>query len=148
MGDRAAQAERAFQSGLNCAQSLVAAFGDKVPNASDEAIRAAAPLGGGIARSGETCGAVTGALVVLGLVYGSAEPDAESKARVYAESQEFIRRFKEKHGTMSCRELIGCDLSTDEGRQFAQEHQKHKLVCSLLVRDAAEILQEMLKAVG
>lgn len=146
MGEKAGAAERTFQSGLNCAQSMVAAFASELPAEAEGAIRAAAALGGGIARTGQMCGAVSGALLVIGLRHGSAEPDRDAEERVYARSQEFLRRFQERHGTMSCQELIGCDLSTEAGRAFAREHQLHSVVCSLLVRDAARILEEMIAA--
>lgn len=148
MGQHAGLAERAFQSGFNCAQSLVQAFSAGIPGGAEQAVRAATALGGGIARTGQMCGAITGALLVIGLRHGSSEPDRAAKERVYAESQEFIRRFVELHGTSCCAELIGCDLSTEAGRAFAREHQVHRMVCSLLVRDAARLLEEMIGAEG
>ena len=68
-------------------------------------------LGGGVARSGETCGALTGAIVALGLKVGRTEPeDEEKKGLCYRFGQEIVRRFRDEIGTTQCREIIGFTL--------------------------------------
>ena len=100
-------------------------------------------FGGGM-RLGETCGAVTGALMVLGLRYGSGDCDtAEGRAPVSARVVEFSDRFKKRNGALTCRDLLGCDISTAEGMKQAQEQNLFKTTCVKMVENAAEILEEM-----
>ena len=143
MNHPASIADEHFSRECNCAQSVFSAFA--LPHGLDEetAIKIATPFGGGMARTGETCGAVTGALMALGLARGAATP--EGKEEVYRLAREFMRHFEEKHGSLLCRELIGCDISTPEGLQHAHESGVTKSVCPQLVHDAAEIVQAMLE---
>ena len=91
----------------------------------------------------ETCGAVTGAMMVLGLEHGNTAPDREAKERVYEQVREFAQRFRARNGSLLCRELLGCDISTPEGLQQAREADFVLKICPKFVRDAAEILEEM-----
>jgi C_GCAxxG_C_C family probable redox protein len=110
---------------------------------SDEmALKIAASFGGGMARTGKTCGAVTGGLMALGLKYGYTAP--EGRDATYGIAQEFMRRFEEKHSSLVCRDLIGFDISTPENRERAQQSGMFQNICPGLVRDAAEIVQELL----
>lgn len=135
-------ADKVFSRNFNCSQAVLSAFAGQFGLDEKTAIKIAAPFGGGLARRGEACGAVTGALMVLGLARATATP--EGKDEIYRLAQEFMRRFEEKHGTLLCRELIGYELSTPEGRQKAQDSGVTRTVCPAVVRDAAEILQTML----
>jgi len=91
----------------------------------------------------ETCGAVTGAFMVLGLTFGSAASDREAKEAVYTRVREFAERFKARHGSLLCRDLLGCDLNTPEGLALAQEKKLSSTVCPPYVETAAKILEEM-----
>jgi C_GCAxxG_C_C family probable redox protein len=91
----------------------------------------------------ETCGAVSGAMMVLGLKFGSASPGLEAKEQVYAKVREFADRFKARNGSLLCRDLIGCDISTAEGHQAAIKRNLFRTVCPKYLRNAAEILEEM-----
>ena len=103
-------------------------------------------FGGGMGRMGETCGAVTGALMVIGLRYGKTRAeDEQTKEKVYTLVQEFVKRFKARNGSILCRELLGCDLSTQDGRTLAKEKQLTKTLCPKYVQDAAEIIEELLR---
>ena len=106
----------------------------------------ASGFGGGLARSGETCGAVTGAIMALGLRHCGipAEADPLAKQRAYPPVQEFLARFRVRHGSIVCRELLGCDLGTAEGLQRAREQGLFKSRCPDFVRTAGEILEELL----
>jgi C_GCAxxG_C_C family probable redox protein len=138
------KAEQVFREKFNCAQAVFSAFAAQHGLDEKAALRIGAAFGGGISRRGETCGAVTGGLMALGLGRSTAEP--EDKERMYSLGQEFMRRFAEKHGTLRCRELIDCDLSTPEGVQKAHDSGVTTTVCTGLVRDAAEIVEEILEA--
>ena len=94
---------------------------------------------------GETCGAVTGALMVLGLKYGNATAeDKAAKADTYEKVVEYINRFKARNGSVVCRELLGCDISKPDGMKKAREDGLFDSICPKMVRDASEILETML----
>jgi len=103
----------------------------------------AAGFAGGM-RQGETCGAVTGAFMVLGLRHCSTDcerPAGRSKA--YARVVGSADRFKKRNGSLTCRDLLGCDISTAEGLKQAKEQGLFETTCVQMVTDAAEILEEM-----
>lgn len=93
-------------------------------------------------RLGATCGAVTGAFMAFGLQHGGV--DAEAKERTCELVRKFAERFRKLHDSVECRDLLGCDLSTPEGRREAKDRDTHTTVCNALVRDAAEIARELL----
>ena len=111
----------------------------------DLALRVAGAFGGGMARMGETCGAVTGALMVIGLKHGMTQAkDEEARDKTYKLAQELATRFKDRHRSIICRELLGYDLSSPEGRKAAHDKGLFSTLCPELVRDAAEIAEEIL----
>jgi C_GCAxxG_C_C family probable redox protein len=132
-----------FNQNYNCSQSVLSAFALQFGLELQTALKMASPFGGGLARRGELCGAVTGALLALGLARGTDKP--ASKDEIYRLSQEFMRRFEEKHGAILCRNLIDCDLSTPAGYQTAAEKGVFRSICSGLVGDAVEIVQSLLE---
>ncbi len=133
-----------YSQSFNCSQSVFSAFATRFGLDRKTALKLASPFGGGAARRGEICGAVTGALLVLGLERGADEPSG--KQAIYKLSQEFMRLFEQKHGTLLCRDLLGCDVSTEEGWQKVKATGKSTTVCPVLVRDAAEIVQALLES--
>ena len=139
-------AEELFREGYNCAQAVLIAFCDLTGLEKETAAKTAVSFGGGLGRMREVCGAVSGAAMVLGLVRGCADPtDHAAKTAHYHLVQEFAQRFKEKNGSVICRELLrGVEVqSGTEPEQRTLEYYK-KRPCPLLVRQAAEILDEML----
>jgi C_GCAxxG_C_C family probable redox protein len=131
-----------FDQSFNCSQSVFSAFSPQLGMPEQIALKLASPFGGGLARRGEICGAVTGALMVLGLACGADTP--AGKDDIYRLAQEFMCQFEQKHHTLRCRDLIDSDISTPEGMQKAREAGKFKNTCPILVRDAAEIVQLLL----
>lgn len=129
-----------FAHGFNCAQSILAAFSEQSGISSDLALRLAAPFGAGMGRAGETCGALSGALLVLGLQYASTR--AEDKEQIYAITREFMSQFQQQHGTTLCRELVGYDISNPEGLKAAREQDAFAKVCPLLVKETAAALSK------
>lgn len=128
----------------NCAQAVLAALGPSEGLDSDTCLALAAPFGAGICKRAETCGAVTGALMALGLRHGKITVGApEMKRLVYEIGAEFARRFTERNGSVICRDLLGCDIGTPEGMQAAKENDFHNTRCRQFVWDAAEIAAEM-----
>jgi C_GCAxxG_C_C family probable redox protein len=131
-----------FSQSFNCSQAVFSAFAPLFGLDKETAFKLASPFGGGMARRGEVCGAVTGALLALGLARGADKP--AGKEEIYRLSQEFMRRFEEKHHTIMCRDLINCDLSTPSGYQAATEKGVFRSICPGLVGEAVEIVQALL----
>ena len=133
-----------FKDGCNCSQAILATYGEALGLPPETALRVACGFGGGMRRA-DVCGAVTGALMVLGLRHGPTScPGQPQKNETYAQVQAFHTRFAERQGTVMCRDLLGCDISTPDGQQKAQAEQLFKTICPEAVKMAAEILEEML----
>ena len=98
-----------------------------------------------MARLGEVCGAVTGALMVIGLECGMTDAlDGEMRDRCYGLVNRFTDRFREKYGSIICRELIECDISNDAERFRAAERGVFGDICPHIVEGAGLILEEIL----
>jgi C_GCAxxG_C_C family probable redox protein len=130
---------------FNCAQSVLAAFSSDFGLSDEISYKIAGSFGGGLGRSGKTCGAVSGALMVLGLRYAQTKPgEAEKKEKNYEMVREFIKKFTAKNGSCVCAELLGYDISTPEGAKAAKEKGLFSTVCGRVVGDAAEIVETLL----
>lgn len=92
---------------------------------------------------GRDCGAVTGAFMVLGFTVQEAATEKDARFRVYDLVKELRRRFEALHGTIVCRELLGVDPATQEGREKAVKENLFRTLCPVMVRDAAQILSDM-----
>lgn len=124
---------------------MLAAFGTEPGLDRDVAIKAASSFGGGIARTGQMCGAVTGALTVIGLKYGTADPkDRLQKNRAYGLVREFMEKFRSLNGSLLCRELLGHDIGTKEGYRIVKDKKLISTLCPKFVKGASEILEEIL----
>jgi C_GCAxxG_C_C family probable redox protein len=132
-----------FSEGFSCSQSVLAAFAPDLGLDADAALRVSAAFGGGMGRLGHTCGAVTGALMALGLKDGATVPDPAAKERTYALTREFIARFEARHGATACADLLGVNIGTPEGQVAEREANLFKMTCPGLVASAVAILQEM-----
>lgn len=142
--DRIQKAAQLFNSNFNCTQAVLAAFAE--PGQIDEAtaMKIASGFGGGIGRTGGTCGALTGAVMVIGLRCGTADAaDKTTKLEVYRKVRLLTEEFKLRAGSTICRDLIGFDLSTPQGQLAAKEPRAFDR-CDNFVRIAAEILEELL----
>ena len=144
MADPIQIAQDRFAQGFSCSQSVFSAFASKCGVTDETALKLASPFGGGIAHQGNVCGAVTGALMALGLACGSASSDKEEKDKTYLLAEDFIRRFREKHDTILCRELIGYDISKPDELLKAREGQVFSSACPRFVKDATELVEEIL----
>jgi C_GCAxxG_C_C family probable redox protein len=140
------QAMTLFQQGFNCSQAVCAAYAPALGLPRDLALKIGAGFGGGMGRHGEVCGAVTGAIMAIGLKAGSIEAtDAAAKEKAYALTHQAIEQFTARHGSVLCRELLSCDISQPEGLQHAREAQLFTARCPLFVRDAAEIAAALIE---
>lgn len=144
--DKSQDAVDLFRKGFSCSQAILSIYGEDLGLDRRTAMKIAGAFGGGMDQRGETCGAVTGALMIIGLKHGSIGPeDPESKERTYDLSREFIKKFEEKHGTIMCRDLLGYDLATPEGKRIIYEKGLTRTLCPGIVKDAADILEDLLK---
>ncbi len=129
---------------MNCAQSVLTAFSEELGIKKELATKLAMGFGGGMGRTGRTCGAVTGAYMVLGLKYKyQAEKPQENKDRVYQLIREFDEKFTRIYGSTACKELLGCDLNTPEGSAAANERGLFTTLCPKFVKGAVEIVERM-----
>ena len=145
MTTRSDQALDMFSQGFNCAQCVLVACGVPRGIPRDVAIRIACPFAGGMGLTGETCGAVAGALMVIGLQHAKADPtDAPAKQKTHRLAQQFLAEFKQRHQSTCCRELIGCDISTPQNMQKAKDAKIFSTICPPLVKSAADILEQLL----
>jgi C_GCAxxG_C_C family probable redox protein len=134
-----------FRSGYNCSQSIFSTFGPLLGLDEDTCLKIACPFGGGIARLGNVCGAVSGALMVIGLCHGKGVDDEEEcKIHSYALVQNFLDTFKSQHGSIICRELIGYDISSEAGHERAKNEGIFAQKCESYVVSSAEILEKLL----
>jgi C_GCAxxG_C_C family probable redox protein len=138
-------AVQCFTKGFNCSQAVFSTFAPSLGLDEQQALRISCPFGAGMGRMQETCGAVVGAFLVFGLRYGKIVPeDEESKERTYALVKKFSEKFRVLHGSLDCRELIGADMSTDEGLKKIKDQNLFRTRCPHYVKDAAAIVEELL----
>lgn len=135
-----------FNEGFMCSQAVLSAYAQQFGMDREAALKVSAAFGGGMGRMGETCGAVTGAFMVIGLKYGRTEVrNAQAHEKTNRLVKEFVDRFKAINGSIVCRELLGCDLSTPDGLKTFVDKKLRDELCTKLVRDAAEIVGQLLK---
>lgn len=133
-----------FRDGFHCSQSVIASFCEECGVTSEQALRMGACLGSGM-RKGEVCGACTGALVVLGLLYGHCSVcDRASKSRSDKVNDMFMNMFADENGSCVCRELLGCDVSTAEGVKYAVDNRLFADFCPRMVKSAVDILERVI----
>ena len=133
-----------FKEGLNCTQAVLSTYGPHYGLDRENAVKIAKAFGSGMGMGG-TCGAVTGALMVIGLKHARLKGSTLfSKDKTEDIARAFLARFKARNETTECRELLGCDLGTPEGIKTAKKEKHFKKHCPKFVQDAAEILEEIL----
>ena len=117
--DRVTKAVELFGQGYMCSQAVFAAFSEDFGVTEKQALQIGACFGSGM-NKGEVCGACTGALMALGMRYGQFDlSDVESRAAQKAKAVRFLEEFEKREGSYICRDILGCDLSTEVGRSYA-----------------------------
>lgn len=140
-------AQENFLAGYNCAQSIVLAFSDVTGLEEEQLSKIACSFGGGMGRLREVCGALSGVFMVAGLLYGYSGPEeGEVKAEQYRKIQELGNRFREKNGSMICRDLLrlGEGASDHVPSERTKEYYEER-PCLKIVGNAAEILEEYIR---
>jgi C_GCAxxG_C_C family probable redox protein len=134
------------KKGFNCAQSVFVVFAKEngIPEA--QALKVATGLGSGMGRLQATCGAVTGAYMAIGLKHGKSIGDEgiEKREKTYELVRTFDKKFKEQFKTTSCKELLGCDLMTDEGKKFYVDNKLGEKVCERCIHQAVQIVEQLI----
>ena len=131
--------------GFACSQAIVAAYAQEFGIDRELALKISTPFAGGMARMGEICGVVTGALMVIGMKYGKyRHGDDRAKEEAYYYTEEFIERFNARNRTILCRDLIHCKLNTPKGLKYFREEKINEKICQNFVMDATAILKEIL----
>ena len=139
-------AAQTFDNGFLCSQAVFSTYCEDLGLDYDTALKIACSFGSGMGYTGSTCGAVTGAYMLIGLKHGKTIPDDnEAKDKTYALVQEFSQRFKDRHGSVQCKDLLGYDISDYNQLQEVRERKLFKLICRDLVKSAAEIVEELLE---
>jgi C_GCAxxG_C_C family probable redox protein len=132
-----------FRSRTLCAQAVLAAFCESYGLDKNSALKIASGFGSGM-RCAEVCGAVSGAVLVIGLKYGYTDrKDSATKETCDAKVEEFICAFRERNRHIICRDILGCDISTPAGRKKAIDEKLFTTVCLDTVVSAATILEEL-----
>lgn len=133
-----------FGQGFDCSQVVLSYVSEKLGITREEALKIGANFGGGMWH-GETCGCVIGALIALGIKYGTAIPsDKEGKDRVLQKKAEFEKMFSEKFCSCICKEILGYNLSIPEEMAKIQEEKLLETKCPEVVSEACDILERML----
>lgn len=147
MSERTDRAVELFKSGFNCSQSVFTAFADLFGMDEETALKVSAGLGGGVGRSREVCGAVTGAAMLAGMKYGATDgEDSEAKQRTYAVVQQIISEFRKSNPSIVCRELLRLDSQTaaDPHPEARTDEYYKKRPCVELVEDSAKAVEKIL----
>lgn len=133
-----------FSQKFHCSQAVLAAFSKDLGITEKQALKLGGCFGGGMCK-GEVCGACTGALMVLGLKYGQSEiNDSDSRLKTNELTVCFLEKFRNENGSYICKELLGCDLSTCKGKEYAIEHNLFIEFCPKMVASAVRITEELL----
>ena len=138
-------AESSFRSGFTCSAAVFSTFSRELGLDDKTAKKVACGFGGGISHTGNICGAVSGAILAIGLKYGKTqEGDDTATEKTRSTVRQFIDEFRERNGSINCTELLELDLSNPVDLARARDKGLFKTKCPALVRDAAEILETIL----
>jgi C_GCAxxG_C_C family probable redox protein len=135
-----------FRKGYNCAQSVLKAYTIEFNFNSELALAISSGFGAGMGRLQETCGAVTGSFMVLGVYNSSKHSDLYmQKERTYAMIQKFTEEFISLHGSIKCESLLKCDLSSKEGQHTFENNNLGVSVCEKCISDSIEIIEKLIR---
>ena len=131
-----------FNEGFNCSQAVLAPFAVSSGLSEETALKLTSNFGGGM-NEGETCGAVTGALMAIGLKYGRSEADdIQAKEIAAGLASEFKKRFIARYGSLKCKKLLKYDITTEKEKIL--EKDLFNTLCPEFVKSAESILKEIL----
>lgn len=136
-----------FRNKFNCSQAVFTVFGTDYGLSENECMKVACAFGGGMGRQQHTCGAITGAMMALGLKYGKGLNDGEEKKQLtYSKTRELFAEFITLHGSTNCRELLnGLDLNDPEDHKMIIEQKLFDTNCEKYVADSVIIIEKLMK---
>ncbi len=135
-----------FKLGYNCAQSVVLAFQDEIKVDKEFLLKMASPFGAGIASLRDVCGAVSGMIIVFGILYGYDQPkNLQVKTEVYNNARSLIEQFKIKMNSHICRDLIAVSEQTLQPHERDASYYSKRKSCIECVGSAAEIIENYIK---
>ena len=133
-----------FDRKFHCSQAVLAAFASECGLTEEQALKLGACFGSGM-RKGEVCGACTGALMVLGALYGQYDKaDPDSRTRADEVNDKMMERFAKVCGSYVCNDLLGCDVSTTEGRNYCRDNNLFTEFCPKMVANAVDVLEQII----
>lgn len=134
-----------FNQGITCSSAVFSAFAEDLGLDDMMARKIACGFGAGISRTGNICGAVSGAILVIGLKYGKTEKgDDAATVKTRARTREFMEEFSKRNGSVNCAELLGYNLNNQDEYDEAAKANLFRTRCPAYVRDAADILERIL----
>lgn len=146
MSEKSEKAKELFKQGYNCSQSVLGVFCEELGLDFETAMKISCSFGGGMGRMREVCGTVSGMFMAAGLAFSGTDSSGSNKANQYKIVQELARRFREKNGSIICRELLeGIENSASPIPSERTETYYKKRPCIELVGDSVEILEEYIK---
>ena len=145
MNSKSEIAVELFNKGFNCTQAVLSSHSEKYGLDTTSAKKIGCAFGGGLANNGEVCGAVAGALMLIGLKHGQhIEGDIDSKEKTKKMTNDYIEKFKDEYGSIICRDLLKYDISIEEEAQKARDSGVFKTLCPIFVRRSVELVEEII----
>jgi C_GCAxxG_C_C family probable redox protein len=145
--NRKETATRYYADAFACSQAVFAAFGKEMGLAEDQCLKIGSAFGGGMARKQLTCGAVTGAMMVIGLLFGRGLGDDVSQKEItYEKANELFEEFQRRNGSLNCKDLLqGLNLNDPEELKKIQELGLFQTSCVKYIEDSVEILKNIIE---
>jgi C_GCAxxG_C_C family probable redox protein len=144
------EVERAVElwnhGGLSCSQAMLTAFGGRFGLGPEPAKLLGRGVSGGLSHLGLTCGAVVAAMMILGMATGGHDKEYKNRTECFDRVGELVRRFTSRHGSISCLDLLGVHLGTEEGMRRAKDEGIVVAKCHHFVRDASQIVLDIIEA--
>lgn len=139
------KAQDYFGRGFHCSQAVLAAFAEECGLTETQALKLGSCFGSGM-RKGEVCGACTGALMALGLLFGQYD-ESDDRSRMIANevNDKMMERFAGISGSYRCNDLLKCDISSKEGVEYARSNRLFTTFCPGMVANAVEVLEQIIK---
>jgi C_GCAxxG_C_C family probable redox protein len=133
-----------FNNGFNCSQAVLISFKDKFDLDEKSLLQISSPFGAGMGRLQKTCGAVSGANMVLGLRFGKhVSDDKESGDKMYELVRVFDEEFINAHNSALCRNILNVDLMTEDGQAEFKDKEMKEKICNKCIETAVDILETM-----
>jgi C_GCAxxG_C_C family probable redox protein len=148
MSNKSKEALSYFNNSFNCAQSVFTSFAAELGMHEDECLKISCAFGAGMGKQQHVCGAVSGALMVLGMRFGKAKNDPENKKEdTYEKAAEFLRLFESKHGYISCKKLLkDLNMNDEKELEMINELGLFENSCTRYIQDAVEITETLLNS--